>query len=49
MKFELQAIYALDLHIFEIKGHIFLDSLTRDVDDVIHLVCNAIFKSWFKK
>ena len=49
MKFELQAFLAWDLHIVETKGHLILDSPTRDVDDDIQLVRNAILKSWCKK
>ena len=49
MKFELQAILAWDLHIFETEGHLILDSPTRDVDDDIQLVRNAILKSCCKK
>ena len=49
MKFELQAFLAWDLHIFETEGHLILDSPTRDVDDDIQLVRNAILKSCCKK
>ena len=45
IKFELQAILAQILHIFETVGHL---TLTTDVDDDIHSVLSPNFKGWWK-